>query len=457
MTGCGEFFAAKPTELQSRNILKQLGQINTVADPNTRIPDIYTKPPVILEMPGKGVKLFYFTRHHTPAKLTVTMQEQLGGTVSVNEAVNQMVIECTSREDAELTLSFLELIDVPPIQVRIDCLVSELFADVTMDWETTIQIENLFGESVALGGKVVDDVLLPAFPGAALREPARAKFGLKVGYSKMGLPGHEFRALVDVLVSRGYLKILMQPVITVVNGETAKIITRDKVPLLKEVTTQQFQPYTTTEYVWVEDSLEVTPHVFADGYIGLETSIQIASTSTPEGVKQTPIITERTITNGEARIRQGESLIIGGLRKTERRSVVRGVPFLKDIPIIGVLFSSKDFEERAKEVIFILTPTISNYGVPNEEMIEMIRKKHRAPVPEELADVLMDSLGLSAVTEFFKPQEQNGPESPEMAEGASPGPLLTEMDPNDLSKGDPNQVDAADTTAIVAENDKAGS
>ncbi|MCH8216646.1 MAG: hypothetical protein IH892_07730, partial [Planctomycetes bacterium] len=176
------------------------------------------------------------------------------------------------------------------------------------------------------------------------------------------------------------------------------------------------------------------------------------------GVKQTPIITERTITNGENRIRQGESLIIGGLRKTERRSVVRGVPFLKDIPMLGVLFSSKDFEERAKEVIFILTPTISNYGVPNEEMVEFIREKHRAPGPEELTEVLRESLaGLGAVTEFFKPQAQNGPESPEMAEGGSSGPLPTEMDPNDISQGDPNQVDAAETTEIVAENDRTGS
>lgn len=456
--GCGEFFAQKPTELQSRNILKELSQINTVADPNTRIPDIYTNPPVILEMPGKGVKLFYFTRHHTPAKLTVTIQEQLGATVSVNEAVNQMVIECTSREDAELTLSFLELIDVPPIQVRIDCLVSELFADVTMDWETTIQIENLFGESVALGGKVVEGTLLPAFPGAALREPARDRFGLKVGYSKnLNMPGHEFRALVDMLVSRGYLKILMNPVLTVVNGEMAEIITRDYVPILKEVTLKLGDPYTTTEYIWVEDILRVTPHVFADGYIGLETSIQISSKSTPEGVKQLPIITERRITNKENRIRQGESLIIGGLRKSERRSVVRGVPFLKDIPFIGILFSSKDFEERAKEIIFILTPTISHGGIPNKEMVESIRKKHRAPVPEELTEVLMDTWGLGAVSEFFKPEEEGEPERPETTEHVNDGDMLTEMDPNDVSKGDPNQPAAAELEEIVAENDETGS
>ena len=443
MTGCGDFFAEKPTELQSRNILKELSQIHTIADPNVRIPEIYTNPPVILDMAGKGVKLFYFTRHHTPAKLTAALTEQLGVTVTVNEAVNQLVIECTSGDEAQLTLAFLELIDVPPIQVKIDCLVSELFADVTMDWETTIQIDNLFGESVALGGKVVGGELLPAFPGAALREPARAKLGLKVGYSKnSGMPGHEFRALVDVLVSRGYLKILMNPVLTVVNGQQAEIITRDNVPLPKEVITKQQEPYTTTEYVWVEDSLRVTPHVYADGYIGLETSIKISSKSAPEGVKQLPIITERSITNRENRIRQGESLIIGGLRKSERRSVVRGVPFLKDIPFIGILFSSKDFEERAKEIIFILTPTISHGGIPNAEMVESIRKKHKAPVPQELKGVLMDSLGLDAMTEFFKPEEPTGPERLAMAEGVTSNALLREMDPNDLSKGDPKQTDA---------------
>jgi len=325
---------------------------------------------------------------------------------------------------------------------------------VTMDWETTLQIDRLFGESVALGGKVVDGVLLPAFPGAALREPARAKFGLKVGYSKdLNMDGDKFRALVDVLVSRGYLKILMNPILTVVNGQQAEIITRDKVPIPKEVITKQLEPYTTTEYVWVEDSLRVTPHVYADGYIGLETSIKISSKSTPEGVKQLPIITERSITNKENRIRQGESLIIGGLRKSERRSVVRGVPFLKDIPFIGVLFSSKDFEERAKEIIFILTPTISHGGIPNAEMVESIRKKHRAPVPEELADVLMDSLGLGAVTDFFNPEAQDDPEK---AETVRSGTLLMEADPNDMSKGDPNQPDAAPYDPTVAEDDETG-
>jgi type II secretory pathway component GspD/PulD (secretin) len=100
---------------------------------------------------------------------------------------------------------------------------------------------------------------------------------------------------------------------------------------------------------------------------------------TPEGVKQLPIITKKEIENKENRIRPGESLVIGGIRKTEKRDVVRGVPLFQDIPLLGFLFSGRDFEERAVETIFVLTPTISTGGVPTQQVVAEIEKKHQAP------------------------------------------------------------------------------
>jgi len=388
-TGCGDFFAQKPSELHSKAILNELEQIRTVSDPNIGVPYIYKEPPAILET-KKGVRLFYFTQHHTVDKLASLIKEQLGYTVSQSPATNQLIIDCPNPEEAQTTLEFLGQIDVPPIQVKIDCIISELYADLTMDRETTIQIENLFGENISLGGKTVDDVLKPAFPGASLRDEAREMIGLKVGYVD-----EDFTALVDLLVSRGYLKILMNPTLEVVNGETAKIEARDFVPLPKEVEVVSnglIYPYMTTEYQWVVDSLEITPHAFADGYIGLQTNAQISSKSTPEGVKQIPIITERKVTNKENRIRHGESLIIGGVRKSEERDVVRGVPVLKDIPLLGLLFSSRDFEERAKEIIFIITPTISTGGMPNKQMVENIRKKHEEPSIFDVLNIANDEI-----------------------------------------------------------------
>jgi len=105
----------------------------------------------------------------------------------------------------------------------------------------------------------------------------------------------------------------------------------------------------------------------------------ISSKNIPEGVKQIPILTKREVDIEENRIRPGESLIIGGLRKTTDHAVVRGVPILKDVPLLGVLFSSKDYEEQAKEVLFIITPTISAGGMPNNKMIQKLYDEDRVP------------------------------------------------------------------------------
>jgi type II secretory pathway component GspD/PulD (secretin) len=219
---------------------------------------------------------------------------------------------------------------------------------------------------------------------------------LKIGVSRNE---DRFSALVDILVSRGYLKILMNPSLEVVNGQTASIQAREHIPLQQTFLrgpTSDSLIEVRTEYYDIIDSLKITPHVFANGYIGLETEVQIAAYLTPEGIQQVPIVTERQVTNKDNRIRHGESLIIGGIRKTEKRDVVRGVPILKDIPGLNLLFSGRDFEERAKEIIFILTPTISTGGEPNRDVVEMLRDRHLSPMTQALHEQMLDPLGMIA-------------------------------------------------------------
>jgi hypothetical protein len=424
--GCGDFFESKPTELESQKTLRELNKVRMVENADIPVPAVYKEPPKIVEGTIGDLtdaKLFYFSKYHDVDMLKGLVDSQyvkkffdakgkatpvVDYNVSTNPATNQIIVRCPTVVDAEQVLAFLEKVDVPPVQVKIDCIISEVYADHTLDWETRLEIQNLFGEGINLAGKL---------PGAALRDIARSTFGLKAGYVQNGSydqaadsftvadTGHMFGALIDVLVSRGYLKILMNPQLEVVNGQTATIVTSEHVPLdvitsvdsVSDVITQQ------TEYVDVVDSLTITPHVFADGYIGIETRAVIGSKSTPEGVKQLPIVTKREVTVKENRIRNGESLVIGGIRKTEQRSVVRGVPGLKDIPVLGVLFSSKDFEERGKEVMFILTPTISTGGGSNEEMVAEIRRKHTAAKnTDSVLGSLKDPFGTGAYTELVE-------------------------------------------------------
>lgn len=402
--GWGCISAQTDTELEAERTLREL-LINTqTPEPNVPVPELYQTPPKIFEQIVGGTpewKLFYFCKYHTSDELKKIIHEQFATkvfdekgksiqvtdyTVSSNPATNQLIARCPAREDVDAVLETLHQVDVPPIQVKIDCLISEIYADMTFDRETTIAIENLFGEDVAMKPAgtafgadvrqlVQDGAYLPAFPGASLREVARSRMGLNIGYMSTS---HAFTLLIDLLESRGYLKILMNPTLEVVNGGTAKVSSLQKVPLdrITMRSTQSDYMETKTEYEDVIDSLQITAHVFADGYIALETSILLGSKNTPEGVKQVPIITKKQIDNKENRIRQGESLIIGGIRKNEKFAVVRGVPILKDIPIIGYLFSSEDTEQRAVETIFILTPTISTDGRPKEEVMKEVSRKH---------------------------------------------------------------------------------
>lgn len=427
--GWGNIFAQTDTELEAERTLRDL-QIDVMApEPNVPWPEHYTQPPKIFEQIVGGApewKMFYFCKHHNSDELKKILTEQFSTkvftakpkpkqttvanyTITSNPATNQLIIRCPSREDVDAILETLEQVDVQPIQVKIQCLVSDIYADMTFDRETTIEIENLLGESIAMkpagtsfGADVreliLDDEYLAAFPGASLREIQRSRMGLNIGYLSMS---HDFTVLVDLLESRGYMKILMNPTLTVTNGKTAKVSSLEHVPLDTITMRRTDSDYleTKTEYEDVIDSLEITPFVFADGYIGLETDIILGARNTPDGVKQVPIITRKEITNEHNRIREGDSLVIGGIRKTTDYGVIRGVPILKDIPIIGFLFSGEDTEKRAVETVFIITPTISTNGRPKPDVMRDIQRKHdpTAPTtPTDLSDMMNDPFGFKA-------------------------------------------------------------
>ncbi len=421
--GCGDFITGKTAGREATRIITDFGGVKPTPEPNVPIPSIYKEPPKIVEQTVGGAteyKLFYFCKHHDSDDLQRIVQAQFGSTlfdakgkskrvpdytVSSIPATNQLIVRTPDREGIESVVEFLQEVDVAPIQVKIDCLISEVYADKTLDWETTLAIENLlgegiwagpsglpFGENMGITQLLANPDRIAAFPGGSLRELARAKMGLQVGYlSHSG----KFTSLVDLLESEGYLKILMNPTLEVINGKTAKISSSQRIPVDKIFLQSGRSDLFTTKTEWADviDSLEVTPHVYlGDGSIGLETKITLGSALTPEGIKQVSIVTKKEIENKENRIRPGESLIIGGIRKSERRDVVRGIPFLKDIPLLGMLFSGRDFEERVVETVFILTPTISTGGIPRDEIIEYVERKQGLADSED--DVGFDPFGM---------------------------------------------------------------
>ena len=261
--------------------------------------------PEIIKTSDSRARLFYFSRYVDSRDLAKLVAEKIGfitdKDITRNEGKNQISIVCPTRGDAETVLEFLQEVDVEPIHVQIDIHVVEAYPDVELDWETRIAARNITHTKTTSNAKPEESLSAPDI----LRETAKTE----------PQPENSVEKLVDLLASRGYLKILMNPRIEVLDGKTAKIRSSSKLPGGNEIV----------------DSFEITPRILDDGSIDVATKMvfQNKQMSNP-----------RTHIN----IKDSGSLVIGSVTKTEKRAIVRD----------GV----KGSEERTTEVLVILTPTI---------------------------------------------------------------------------------------------------
>ena len=121
--------------------------------------------------------------------------------------------------------------------------------------------------------------------------------------------------------------------------------------------------------------LEVTPQITSDGYIIMHVMPEQSArtgTFTVAG-NDTPIIETRR-TDTTLRVRDGQTIIIGGLRRSEPSVVESKVPFFGDIPIIGALFRNIEIDELDSELGVFITPHIFTDGELSEEELELIEK-----------------------------------------------------------------------------------
>ncbi|MHC4558377.1 MAG: M56 family metallopeptidase [Planctomycetota bacterium] len=190
--------------------------------------------------------------------------------------------------------------------IRIDCLTVEVFPDLKIDRETIIVAENILGKKITLTDSTASAKDLLKKAAKATGEVEDESAGDK------RVTQEQFKALVEMLTSRGYLKILMSPELLVVDSQTAKIQTN-------------------------QDSLQITPHIREDGNILLQVEVSISRQSTQQSKEQKPSITKTDIST-QALVSPGMSLIIGGIKEAEK---------------------STGAEEQTPEALVIIMPTLA--------------------------------------------------------------------------------------------------
>jgi general secretion pathway protein D len=164
----------------------------------------------------------------------------------------------------------------------------------------------------------------------------------------------------------GEAETLAQPQLRVTEGEKGKLVIGDRVP----IPTTTFNtgstiggnivPVTAFQYQDVGITIDVEPRVHHNNEVTMKLSVEVSELGENVQIavgQEQPKIGTRTITS-VIRLKDGETSLLAGLFKYNKREGGSGVPFLADIPVIGALFRSNSVDMKKTDLVLTLTPHI---------------------------------------------------------------------------------------------------
>lgn len=237
----------------------------------------------------------------------------------------------------------------------------------------------------------------------------------------------EFSLQLKALVEDRKARVRANPRIATVSGQPASIFIGLVRFLEKPVQVGQDR-WNQVNFVEAGVRLTITPFTGGGGEIlvdmseqygegGAKPGVEVSTLSAPDPVTGLPNKSTRSAST-MVRVRDGETVIIGGLLQNERRQRERKVPLLGDIPILGTLFRSKSVEETQSELVIFITPRVlSQTGhLPTEEEAELKRRfLGEAPAPTQGLSVgkpegsAAEEAAAAPAAETVPPEEVNEP------------------------------------------------
>ena len=265
--------------------------------------------------------------------------------VKINPQTNTVAIT-TSPAMTTNILEDLSRIDVAPVQVMIEAIVTEISEDAArslgLDW--TLQ-------GTAEAGS---DNFGVSTKNASLADTSIFMYLERLDET-IGKYDATFVASLRALEDDGEVDIRANPRLATVNGRPASIfIGREEYYSI--VTGPISYPYTKLELIQVGITLNVTPFVAEDGQITVEIKPEVSDV-TGKGATDLPVVSKRSV-DTKIRVKDGETITVGGLRLKSERVRSTGIPFLCRIPILGYLFKREVRSTEESEVVVFITPKI---------------------------------------------------------------------------------------------------
>jgi type IV pilus assembly protein PilQ len=298
------------------------------------------------------------------------------GSVNVDEHSNSLIIQTTTREEMNKLESAIEKIDKPIPQILIKANIVETTKDTARNlgiqwggsygskagnhdlyvnpggsYDASTGYINPFTNGIGVSGSGFG----VNFPAAAISGQTAGALSLVFGT----IGGNILDLQLSALQSDGKLNILSSPSLTTLDNQKAYTENGEKIPY---VTTENTGGAITrtVKYENAVLRLEITPHVIDGKNLKMKIMVQKDEVDTRSGRATADgnpyIVKKQTETN--LIVQDGETIVISGMTKQTKSDTVNGIPWLKNIPVLGWLFKGEGKSEAMEEVLIFITPTI---------------------------------------------------------------------------------------------------
>jgi len=189
--------------------------------------------------------------------------------------------------------------------------------------------------------------LYPDVGGTSIPDPAATiTYGLFKSWGSL-------EAQIQMLEQNRKANIISNPRVTTVDNREARIVVGQKIPLI--VQDVAGNPVSQLQTIGIQ--LKVTPHLTEDKKIIMDLHPEVSDLATQSTV-QGGVIINTSEADTRVMVEDGQTAVIGGLIRTNDGRVRKGVPILKDIPLIGMLFRSDNTIRQNRELIIFVTPRL---------------------------------------------------------------------------------------------------
>ena len=289
--------------------------------------------------------------------------------IIADDSTNSLVIRALPADYRKIR-DAIERLDTLPLQVLIEATVAE----VTLSDQLRYGVEWFFRSG--------------DFEATFSQLPTNAPVvGTFPGFSAL-FSNADVRVVLSALEQVSDVNVISSPQLLVLDNQTARLQVGDQVP----ITVQQATPITgdvntIVNSIELRDTgviLTVTPRVNAGGLVILEIQQEVSNVVRAETVTQselaTPTISQRLVSSTVA-VQSGQTIALGGLITDNSNRSRNGVPILSSIPVLGVLFSTRNKTNARTELLVLLTPRVIDSAERAQAVTDELRRRLTGLVP----------------------------------------------------------------------------